>query len=187
MPTLFDDRVWISYSQIYVISDELLDMTAAFAGQSNGLCGAGVPGGLFLLTATHTGEVRFAVELHEGEPPGADPAWEEVVEAPFTPASPRVSLTAWAGERWWPLDLRQTQETARTGYRVRYNASGMAEARESAGVDIDDPAPDRDRYLLQIWPAGDRAGHPDAVLRQTTPHAAHRHNYARTLSPPPAP
>lgn len=185
MPTLFDDEVWVSYGQIYVISDDLLDMTAAFAGQSNGLCGAGVPGGLFLMTATHTGKVRFTVELNDGEPPAAEAAWEEVVEAPFAPASLTVSLTQWAGERCWPLDLRQTKETARTGYRVRYCASGMTQAREDADVDIDDLAPDR--YLLQIWPAGDRAGQPDAVLRQTTPHAAYWHDYARTLPPPPTP
>jgi len=35
----FDDDVWVRYGQIYVISDDLIDMTGSFAGQSNGLCG----------------------------------------------------------------------------------------------------------------------------------------------------
>ena len=185
MRTLFDDEVWVSYGQIYVISDDLLDMTEAFAGQSNGLCGAGVPGGLFLITGTHTGKVRFTVELHDDEPPAATTDWEEVVEVPYTPAMPEVRLVQWAGEQSWPLDLRQSERTARTGYRVRYCASGMAQARETHGTEFGDLA--LDRYLLRFWPVGDGTARPDAVLRQTTSTAAYWHDHARGLPPPPTP
>jgi hypothetical protein len=98
MRTLFDDEVRVSYSQIYVVSDALPDMTEAFAGQSNGLCGAGVPGGLFLITGTHTGKVRFTVELHDDEPAAATTDWEEVVEVPYAPTGPDTHLVQWA--RW---------------------------------------------------------------------------------------
>ena len=65
MPILFDGPVPIDYGQTYVTSRELPDMNAAFAGQANGLCGAGEPGALFLMTGTHSGRVRFMIELHD--------------------------------------------------------------------------------------------------------------------------
>jgi hypothetical protein len=184
MRTLFDDEVWVNYGQIYVISDDLLDMTEAFAGQSNGLCGAGVPGGLFLLTGTHTGNVRFTVELHDDEPPVASTDWEEVVEVSYTPITPEVQLVQWAGEQSWPLNLRQRERTAPAGYRVRYCASGMAHSRETHGTEYGDPA--LDRYLLCFWPVGDGKARPDAVLRQTTATAAYWHDHARGVPPPPS-
>jgi hypothetical protein len=83
MRVLFDGLVPVEYSQVYVCSFDTSDMESAFAGQVNGLCGAAKPGYLFLVTGTHTGEVRFTVELHEREPPPAAEEWHEVVEAPF--------------------------------------------------------------------------------------------------------
>jgi hypothetical protein len=184
MRTLFDGEVWVHYSQISVVSDDdLPDMTEAFAGQSNGLCGAGVPGELFLITGTHTGKVRFTVEWHDSEPPAATTDWEEVVEVPYAPTGPDVSLVQWAGEMSWPLDLGHNDWTARTGYRVSYCASGMEEARMPGT----EGAPAPDRYLLRFWPVGDGAVRPDAVLRQTTATAAYWHDYARGLPPPPTP
>ena len=52
MRILFDGPVPVDYGQIYLTSRELPDMGKAFAGQVNGLCGAGEPGKLFLITGT---------------------------------------------------------------------------------------------------------------------------------------
>lgn len=88
--TVYAGRLSVAYGQAYVESGgETLDMRWAFGGQASGLCGAAVSGALFLRTGTHTGSVGFAVEVHDGPPPLGD-AWEDVVEASFTPASPEV-------------------------------------------------------------------------------------------------
>ena len=39
------------------LADIDADLAAAFAGQRNGLCGAAVPGRLWLITGRHTGTV----------------------------------------------------------------------------------------------------------------------------------
>ena len=57
MRILFDGVVPVDYGQIYVTSRELPEMIEAFAGQVNGLCGAGEPGALFLMTGTRCGRV----------------------------------------------------------------------------------------------------------------------------------
>jgi hypothetical protein len=55
MPTriLLDQNVFVAYGQIYVESTPegmTGDMEASFSGQQNGLCGATIPGLLFLMT-----------------------------------------------------------------------------------------------------------------------------------------
>lgn len=90
-------EVHVSYSQIYVQSDP--DGTnpglgEAFAGQSGGLCGAAVPGALWMVTGLHTGSVGFTVEVH-GEAPPLTPGWEDVVEVSFRPVSEGTSLVQW--------------------------------------------------------------------------------------------
>ena len=68
------------------------------------------------------------------------------------------------------------------GYRVRYSASGMDQARQ---VDTRvDEEPILDRYLLQFWP-GSPGG--DRVLKRTSAVAAYWHDWARQLPPPPTP
>lgn len=173
MRTLFTGEVHVHYGQVYVESgDELVsELPESFTGQANGLCGAAQPGSLFLITGLHTGDVGFAVELHDGEPP-VDDSWEEIVEASFRPTASRVSLVQWAGEASWGLDLAQTD------YRVRYCATGMQEAREQ-DTRLDDE-PMFDRYLLQFWPA---APAPDRVVKQTAETAAYWHGYASGLAP----
>ncbi|MER6210952.1 hypothetical protein [Streptomyces sp. NPDC001642] len=168
----------VHYGQIYVESDPdnaIPDLSEAFAGQSGGLCGAAVPGVLWLITGLHTGNVGFTVEVHDEDPP-LDPVWEEVVEVSFHPLSERTSLVQWAGEAAWDLNL------ARTDYRVRYCAQGMDEGRKlDTRVSGEPPA---DSYLLQFWPA---PPHADRVVRQTSQNAAYWHRYARELPPPPTP
>ncbi|MEV0170365.1 hypothetical protein AB0I00_04425 [Streptomyces sp. NPDC050803] len=173
-----DGEVHVHYGQIYVESDPDdfgLDLAEAFAGQQSGLCGAAVPGALWLMTGLHTGSVGFTVEVHDHAPP-LDPVWEDVVEASFRPVSDSSSLVQWAAEDSWELDL------AETDYRVRYCAHGMDKAH-----DFDtrlDEEPQQDRYLLQFWPA---APTPDRIVKQTSTIAAYWHDYARRQPPPPTP
>ena len=44
-------------------------MVAGFRGQANGLCGAAVPGLLFLITGLHTGHFGFMVDVCAPRPP----------------------------------------------------------------------------------------------------------------------
>ncbi|MFB8276557.1 hypothetical protein [Nocardia colli] len=166
-----DGEVGVSYSQIYVVSDPgdaSPGMHEAFAGQNSGLCGAAVPGALFLLTGLHTGTVGFTVEVRS-QAPALDPAWEDVVEVSFYPLSEESFLMEWAGEDSWELDLREGLD-----YRVRYCAQGMDQARQK-DVRLDDE-PLQDRYLLQFWPAPPE---PDRIVRQTSQSAAHSHDWVR--------
>ncbi|WP_228541961.1 hypothetical protein [Nocardia sp. XZ_19_369] len=166
-----DGEVGVSYSQIYVQSDPgdyNPRMHEAFAGQNSGLCGAAVPGALFLSTGLHTGDVGFTVEVR-GQAPPLDPAWEEVVEVSFYPLSEQSFLVQWAGQDSWELDLKEGLD-----YRVRYCAQGMDQASEK-DVRLDDE-PLLDRYLLQFWPAPPE---PDRIVRQTSQAAAYSHDWAR--------
>ncbi|CCK24899.1 hypothetical protein BN159_0520 [Streptomyces davaonensis JCM 4913] len=173
-----DGEVHVHYGQIYVESDPDdfgVELGDAFAGQRAGLCGAAVPGALFLLTGLHTGHVGFTVEVHDQAPP-LDPAWEEVVEASFRPVSQDSSLVQWAGEDSWQLGLEEID------YRVRYCAKGMDAANE---LDTRlDKEPQQDCYLLQFWPA---AAEPDRIVKQTSKIAAYWHDYARKQPAPPSP
>ncbi|CAM5303411.1 hypothetical protein [Streptomyces aurantiogriseus] len=173
-----EGEVHVHYGQIYVESDPDSfgpDLAEAFAGQKVGLCGAAIPGALWLNTGLHTGNVGFTVEVHDQAPP-LDPMWEDVVEVSFHPVSGRSALLQWAGETCWDLGLEETD------YRVRYCAKGMDEARERDTRLGDEPQ--LDRYLLQFWPAPPA---PDRVLKQTSANAAYWHDYARRQPPPPTP
>lgn len=151
------------------------DLTEARGGQVNGLCGAAVPGLLFLTTGLHTGGVEVTVEVLDAPAPVGD-TWEDVVEVSFRPATDSVHLVQWAGEKSWPLTLE------RIDYRVRYCASGMDRAHAEDTRLAGEPL--LDRYLLQLWPATAAA---DVVVRQTSACATYWHAHARTLPPPPTP
>ncbi|MFF7045730.1 hypothetical protein ACIP4T_08240 [Streptomyces massasporeus] len=173
-----EGEVHVHYGQIYVESDpddHGPGLAEAFAGQRVGLCGAATPGFLWLNTGLHTGDVGFTVEVRD-QAPLLDPAWEDVVEVSFRPASAQSALVQWAGEDSWDLDLEETD------HRVRYCASGMDRASETDTRSADEPQ--LDRYLLQFWPAPPE---PDRVLKETSRTAAYWHRYARTLPPPPTP
>ncbi|WP_457785853.1 hypothetical protein [[Kitasatospora] papulosa] len=128
-----------------------------------------------MITGLHTGDVGFAVEIHDEDPP-LDPVWEDVVEVSFRPASESTRLVQWAGEAVWDLNL------ALTDYRVRYCAQGMDEGNKRDTRASGEPQVDS--YLLQFWPASPRA---DRVVRQTSRIASFWHGHARRLPPPPSP
>ncbi|MFI1801503.1 hypothetical protein ACH427_29765 [Streptomyces sp. NPDC020379] len=173
-----DGEVHVHYGQIYVESapDSFgLDLAEAFAGQNSGLCGAAMPGALWLTTGLHTGSVGFTVEVHD-RAPSLDAVWEDVVEVSFRPVSGNSMLLQWAGEACWELGLEETD------YRVRYCARGMDEARErDTRLDAE---PQIDCYLLQFWPAQPAT---DRILKQSSEIAAYWHDYARRQPPPPTP
>ncbi|WFB11289.1 hypothetical protein LRS74_32820 [Streptomyces sp. LX-29] len=173
-----EGEVHVHYGQIYVESDPDgcgPGLDEAFAGQSAGLCGAAVPGALWLTTGLHTGEVGFTVEVCDQAPP-LDEGWEDVVEVSFRPVSDSSQLVQWAGEASWELGLEEID------YRVRYCARGMDEAGQR-DTRMDDEQ-QLDCYLLQFWPAPPA---PDRVLRQTSEQAAYWHDHARQQPPPPSP
>jgi hypothetical protein len=175
MRTLMSEPAWVHYGQIYVESSEdFADLGECFAGQRNGLCGAAVPGKLFLITGLHTGKVGFTVELHD-RMPSVDYTAEEVVEASYRPLG-EAALVCWGGGGDWPLELEQVD------YRVRYCGWGM-DAGHQAGPPMDGE-PLVDRYLLQFWPAPPA---PDRVIKQTSGQAAYWHKFARQTPPPPTP
>jgi hypothetical protein len=175
MRTVVHGDVPVHYGQIYVHDENGEpfegDLTACFAGQRNGLCGAAVPGTLFLITGLHTGEVGFTAEVHSSEPP--DSGAEDVVEVSFR-AEGRTVLVTWGGSESWDLEL------APGDYRVRYSGTAM-----DAGRDRDTRPggePPLDSYLLQFWPAPPA---PDVVVRESSAIAAYWHGFARDLPPPP--
>ncbi|HEX8005451.1 MAG TPA: hypothetical protein VF482_03390 [Trebonia sp.] len=175
MRTLMSQAAWVHYGQIYVQSGEdYPDLAECFGGQSNGLCGAAMPGILYLITGLHTGQVGFTVELHDAPPP-IDDSWQEIVEASFRPMG-KAGLAGWGGHGYWPLDL------AEASYRVRYCGTGMDAARELDTRMEEDP--EADRYLLQFWPAPPE---PDRVIKQTSEAAAYWHEFASQQPPPPTP
>lgn len=159
---LFDGVLHVHYGQAYVLPEGGggIDLEDSFRGQKSGLCGAAVPGRLFLICGLHTGGVRCRVELHEGRP-GELHDWEEVVEVPFA-VSGAVILEEWAGQAAYPLALPEG------AFRARYAAKEMDAGHE---VDTADLGPDS--YLLQFWPAAEPA--PDAIVRQASQWARYWH------------
>ena len=163
---LDEPRVFLSYGSASLVCgndvDEF-DLDAPWADESNGLCGASVPGYLHLQVGTHTGWVPFRLELHDTEPT-LDPAWEEVVEVSFTALSQEASLTGLMGD---PHEFSMP-----TGYyRVRYCVRGFEEA--------DQVEETPDSYLLQFWPG---APAPGRIVKQTGERAAYWHRARRTLT-----
>ncbi|MBB3157664.1 hypothetical protein FHS07_001348 [Microbacterium proteolyticum] len=154
----------VAYSSASITTDEdvdLSDIDAPWADESNGLCGAGIPGVLELTTGTHTGYLPFRIELH-GSEPAVDPRWEEVVEVSFTTRSDEAFLTGLMGGTSFPFPL------LRGDYRVRYCAQAFGEAKHSDEAG--------DSYLMQFWPAPPA---PSRILVQTSAEAAYWHRARR--------
>ncbi|MFH8976254.1 hypothetical protein [Streptomyces sp. NPDC017890] len=179
MRTVYSGELHVSHGQFYV--DSRRDgggpgRPPACAGQTNGLCGAAVPGHLLLVTGLHTGRVGLTVEVHGAAPP-LDDDWEDVVEASFRPASASTVVLPWGDGPLCALDLVPSD------HRVRYCGRGMDRGREEEAAVLEG-GPPVDHYLLQFWPAPPAA---DLVVRQTSHSAAYWHRHARTLPSPPTP
>ncbi|WP_199547043.1 hypothetical protein, partial [Streptomyces sp. N35] len=176
--TVYDGELSVSHSQFYVESRpdsggrERVD---PLAGQSNGLCGAAVPGYLIMTTGLHTGRVGLKVEVHEAEPPLVEEPWEEIVEASFRPVSSDTAIFPWGDGRLCSLDLPLVD------HRVRYCGLGMELSWDDETAVLEG-GPPVDHYLLQFWPAPPA---PDRVIKQTTRSADHWHQYARSRPPGP--
>src|SRR5215469_5969241 len=78
MPIVFDQEIHVHYGQFYVQDQTPFEteMNESFGGQANGLCGAAVPGLLFLVTGLHTGQTRVTIEVLDAPAPIGD-EWED--------------------------------------------------------------------------------------------------------------
>jgi hypothetical protein len=176
MTRVFDGPLHVHYAQAYVQDEEEQfepDLSDAFRGQNNGICGAARPDMLWLITGLHTGSVGFTVDIFDAPPP-LDESWEEIVEVSFVvlpTAAESIVLMEWAGESSYPLSLEPGT------YRVRYSARGMDEGHEA------DTSPEDgtliDHYNLAFWPA-ERA--EDQIIKQTSGNAAYWHNSAQGIA-----
>ena len=167
----YEGDLRVEYGQFYILCDEHLDVAGSTRlGQSNGLCGAAIPGLLFCTTGTHTGTVHLRVEVLPDEPELA-PDHDDVVEVPFTPTTISALIREWEGVRVGSIPLPEPQ------YRVRYSAVGFHVARErdmpGASAPLDEVL---DSYLLQFWP--EAQARADAVLRVSGPAAEYWHRVA---------
>lgn len=160
--TAFDGKLLVDYGQAYVLAPEceMLLPEDAFAHQRNGLCGAAVPGGLFLTTGLQSGYVKLLVQVHHATPP-VDESWDEVVEAGWLLNSGPVVLEDWNATKVCEIPLEMGS------YRVRYSARRFGEAVEGGEEGKQKPI---ESYLLAFWPAPYAE---DAVLRQTSEQAGY--------------
>jgi len=138
-----------------------------FAGQVNGLVGAGVPGALDLRAPVLWGELAVRIELRSQRPRLAR-KWQDVVEVSFTTKGGRFIM---GGFEDWTKDLGLPAGT----YRVRYSARGLDRASRAEYIDkyFDRVMPGR--HLFQFWPAP--AG-PDRILRRHARIAEYWHREA---------
>ncbi len=181
MRTLFSGEIHVAYGQMYIEGRDEPDegvetgLHECFAGQRAGLCGAAVPGYLFLLTGLHTGYVPLTIEQHETEPSTDLADWEDVVEMSFQPDEDLPQLIEWGGGGCWDLGLLAEP------YRLRYHCRGMDEAHDGTRGEGE---PVLDEYLLQFWPAPPER---DRIVKETSSSAGYWHRFAGELPPPPTP
>ncbi|RFA14989.1 hypothetical protein B7R22_07585 [Subtercola boreus] len=174
MTVVFDGTVFTSYGQLHLVSgdEEPPPPDGAFFRQANGLCGAAVPGALFLVTGTHTGDIPVRVVVTDAEPALGE--WEEIVEVSFTPEGTSAAFLGWAG------DPVAGFEAPAPCYRARWSASGMDAGKQQDVADAQDPAPDA--YELALWPA---PGAADRIARRTGSVAGEWHDGGFDRSEPP--
>lgn len=181
MDRVFSGLLSVHYRLAYVLMRDVIpsDLSDAFRGQTNGLCGAATRGAICLITGLHTGYVGFSVDVLDAAPP-LDDDWEEIVETSFAIpdedeefendgriiAERDVAIVEWGG-KCYPFPLLPGS------YRVRYCARGMDLGRHR-DTTLTGEAP-VDFYSLAFWPA-DPA--PDCVIKQTSEAAAYWHKHA---------
>jgi hypothetical protein len=161
-----DGPIQTSFGQIYLASGDYVGedcYETAFEGQSNGLCGAAVAGGLFLKVGIHTGPVSISLEVHETAPP-VDLSWDEIVEAPCTIVESPAYLYGWGGESALEVPMEEGE------YRARFCAKAYGET-DVDGVSVNENS--GERYFLVLWP---EAARPDQIVKQTSAWAVQLHD-----------
>ena len=130
-----------------------------FAGQVNGLVGAGVPDGVCVNLARRSGGSRVTIRSLPAAPSAPDDSWEDVVEvSTILPNGEAVRWQTWAGETGGELPPLSPGP-----HRVRVSARGRDEAADALAMDT---------YLIELWPAPIGA---DAILRTSSRNAAYWH------------
>jgi hypothetical protein len=163
---MMDEVVETDYGQMDLVWSEDGgfdgDANRYFAGQANGLVGAGDANGVYLHLGRRSGGSHVQVALLDSPPMEPDESWEDVVEVPVTvPSQSQVRLTSWAAESTWDL------EVPAASYRLRVSARGRdAGAANEFGEGV------VDYYLLELWPA---APEPDAIVRVGSDDARYWH------------
>jgi hypothetical protein len=114
-----------------------------FAGQVNGLVGAGDPSGVYVTLARRSEGSSVRIVLRSTEPPVGE-TWEDVVEVSTTvPDDAAPGWGSWAGESGGQLEIPPG------AYRLRVSArsrdAGRGDGEFTDGV--------VDSYLLELWPA----------------------------------
>lgn len=144
------------------------DLKRWFAGQSNGILGAGEPCGLVFMLAFRAGASQVDIELFDGEPHLAA-SWEDVVEVSANVGN--SSVPQWVtcyGAADGPLDLPPGS------YRVRFSCRGR-DLSEPIGEDDHVSSP-VDAYLVEFWPSLWR---PDVIVRTSSSDASEWHSAIR--------
>jgi hypothetical protein len=164
MSVIFEGLVNTAYMQLYLTTGQVEAPLpdSAFVGQVNGLSGAAIPGALFLVTATHTGEIPVRIVLLDDEPAPGD--WEEIVDVSFVPSDRHTAFSGWAENPSATFDLPAAS------YRVRWSGRGMDAAHDATATG-ENPA--LDAYELALWPA---AVAPDGIVRRTSAAAGYWHD-----------
>jgi hypothetical protein len=142
------------------------DLDRFFAGQKNGLVGAGDPNGVYLNLARRSGGSPVKIVLYDVEPAAADNSFQDIVEVSITiPPGSAVQWVSWAGETSGVLAGMKAGV-----FRLRVSARDRDEG--AAGEFADGPV---DSYLLELWPA---PAAPDSILKVGTEDARYWHREA---------
>lgn len=116
------------------------DFDRFFAGQVNGLVGAGDDTGVYLNLARRSGGSRVRIELLERVPEHLHEGWEDVVQVSVAiPPGVQPRWSSWAGEDGGSLPI------AAGTYRLRVSARGR-----DAGRDGEFAEGVVDSYLLEL-------------------------------------
>jgi hypothetical protein len=163
---LFDGIVETDYGQFDLLWRNGLgfdgDFDRFFAGQVNGLVGAGDPEGVYMHFGRRSGGSRVRIERCDAQPP-LENQWEDIVEV-------SIAIPLGADPRWesWACDTSGPLGPIPAGtYRIRVSEKGRDEGHDSEFADGI-----VDSYLIQMWPAPPV---PDAVIRVGSADAEYWH------------
>lgn len=133
-----------------------------FAGQENGLVGAGDGNGVYLVLGRRSGGSHVRIVCRSAEPPQPDAEWQDVVEVSVRiPAGAEPEWRSWAGETSGPIALGEGS------WRLRVSARGRdAGAADEFSEDV------VDHYSLELWPAPPAA---DCIVRVGSDDARYWH------------